>query len=326
MSFVNPEPDRRLCIAPMLDISDRHFRRFARILAPHALLYTEMVPTPALSHGHPEGFLFHAPEERPLALQIGGSSPEEAALAARMAANAGFCEINLNCGCPSRRVHCGNFGACLMKEPRRVADIIITMKAVAPNLPATVKCRLGVDDHDSEEHLFSFIRAVAEAGCKTFIIHARKAHLKNMTPAQNRAVPTLRYHAVHAVKKAFPQLEIIINGDIRTSEGALAQMEHVDGVMVGRAAYENPIAIAEMESAIFSTSVLRRKEYVAAFLPYIEEETAKGTPLFALARHMMGLYSGQAGARAFRQFLASTVQNHGITPKDILDACPASHS
>ncbi|HAU29128.1 MAG TPA: tRNA dihydrouridine(20/20a) synthase DusA [Rhodospirillaceae bacterium] len=327
MRFVNPEPDRKLSIAPMLDITTRHFRRLARILAPHALLYTEMVPTPALAHGRPEGFLFHTLEEQPLALQIGGSDTRECALSARMAADAGFCEINLNCGCPSRRVHSGNFGACLMKDPNQVVDIIRAMKDAAPNLPATVKCRLGVDDHDTEEHLFSFIRTVADAGCNTFIIHARKAFLKNMSPAKNRTIPTLRRAAVYRVKDAFPELEIIINGDLRTAQDVMAQFPHVDGVMVGRVAYEAPMALAEMEHALFGTPLpASHKEVVATFLPYMEEEVATGTRLFDMARHLMGLYAGQPGARLFRQRIAATVQDHAITPKDILDACPPPHS
>ncbi|HKK15925.1 MAG TPA: tRNA dihydrouridine(20/20a) synthase DusA, partial [Gammaproteobacteria bacterium] len=243
-------PERKLAIAPMMDWTDRHCRSFMRIISKHILLYTEMVTSGAIIHGDRQKLLEFSEYEKPLALQVGGSHAEELARCAEFAEEAGFDEINLNVGCPSDRVQSGRFGACLMAEPGLVAECVSSMLAHT-RLPVTVKTRLGIDDHDSYEYLCAFIQQVAASGCRTFILHARKAWLQGLSPRENREIPPLRYDTVYAVKKDFPELEIIINGGFTTLEQVKAQYRFVDGVMIGRAAYQNPYLLARVDRDIF---------------------------------------------------------------------------
>ncbi len=245
------QPDRRLCVAPMMAWTDRHCRYLHRLAAPRAVLFTEMVTSGALRYGPAERLLRSHPIEHPVVLQLGGSDPDELAAAARMGAAARFDEINLNVGCPSPRVRQGRFGACLMREPALVRDAVAAMAAAVP-LPVTVKCRLGVDDDDSREFLEGFIETVAESGCRTFYLHARKALLNGLSPAQNRTVPPLDYRRVYGVKARFPDLEIVINGGIQTAQELDTHLAEVDGVMIGRAAYQNPLILREMEERLYA--------------------------------------------------------------------------
>lgn len=297
--------DRRLAVAPMLDWTDRHYRYFARLLTRRTLLYTEMVTTGALIHGERARFLRYDPREHPLALQLGGSAPAALADCARMAADWGYDEVNLNCGCPSDRVQSGRFGACLMAEPALVADCVAAMK-VAVTLPITVKSRIGIDDQDSYEALVTFTAQVAAAGCDALIVHARKAWLKGLSPRENRDVPPLRYDVVHQLKRDFPALSISINGGFKTLGAAQAQLAQVDGVMIGRAAYEDPWILATADRLIFqdpappptSTGVLD------GLLGYVDAQCAAGVPLNAITRHVLGLFHGAPGARAWRRHLS----------------------
>jgi tRNA-dihydrouridine synthase A len=290
----------------MMDWTDRHCRYFHRLIAPRALLYTEMVHSGAVLHGDVERHLGFDPAERPVALQLGGSDPAELARAARMGASFGYDEVNLNCGCPSDRVRRGRFGACLMAEPARVAACVASMRA-AVAVPVTVKCRIGIDDSEEFDFLARFVTAVAATGCRTFIVHARKAWLKGLSPKENREIPPLRYDVVRRLKHAFPELEIIVNGGIRTPEeaAALATGLGVDGVMIGRAAYENPISLAAFEFALLGPGprALDRLELVEAMAAYAASQVDRGVPVRAVARHMLGLFNGLPGARAWRRRL-----------------------
>jgi tRNA-dihydrouridine synthase A len=303
---------RRLSIAPMLDWSDRHFRRFLRMLAPRALLYTEMVVAEAILRGDPRRLLGYSACEHPLAVQLGGSDPVRLAAAARVCESFGFDEINLNVGCPSERVQNATFGACLMAYPDRVADCVAAMRA-AVRVPVTVKCRIGIDDQDEESTLHRFVESVAGAGCDAFVVHARKAILGGLTPKQNRDIPPLRYEIVYALKAARPDLHITINGGIRTVDDAQGHWQRVDGVMVGREAYHNPYRVAELESAAFGTAV-RVEEPLAVIerlRPYVEERLAAGERLHAISRHLLGLYAHRPGARAFRRVLSERAGQPG---------------
>jgi len=297
---------RRFCVAPMMDWTDRHDRAFLRQFTRHALLYTEMLGTGALLHGDAAGLLRFSAIEQPLAAQLGGGVPAELAAAAVKARDAGYREVNLNVGCPSDRVRGGNFGACLMKEPARVARCVAAMKA-AVDIPVTVKCRIGVDGRDSEAELFDFIDQVAAAGCETFIIHARIAILEGLTPKQNREIPPLRHERVFRVKRAFPELGIIINGGIETLDFAAQLLREVDGVMLGREAYRNPWLLSEVDERFFGAraNTRTRLDALRGFLPYIEAELRAGTPLRHISRHMLGLFKGQRGGRRFRQHLST---------------------
>jgi len=297
-------PAYRVAIAPMMDWTDRHCRFFHRLLSPGARLYTEMVTSPAVVHGDRQHLLAFDPAEHPLALQLGGSDPGQMAEAARVVADFGYDEVNINVGCPSDRVQSGRFGACLMGSPGVVADCVRAMRE-AIDLPVTVKSRIGVDDHEDYTFLRDFVTAVAEAGCKVFIVHARKAVLEGLSPKQNREVPPLRYGIVHRLKAEFPSLTIVLNGGIRTLENARGQLALVDGVMIGREAYHNPWFLAEAEAELLGGRPrLSRLAVVDAMLPYIEGQLAGGERLHAITRHMLGLFAGQPGARAWRRTLS----------------------
>ena len=296
---------RLIAVAPMLDWTDRHCRYFLRLLSRHTLLYTEMLTTGAALRGDRDYLLAHDPAEYPLALQLGGSDPTELAQCARIATDWGYDEINLNIGCPSDRVQSGRFGACLMAEPDRVAECVAAMRAVT-KLPVTVKTRIGIDERDSYEELTDFLRRVAAGGCTVFIIHARKAWLHGLSPKENREIPPLRYEIVHQLKRDFPQLTIILNGGLVNLSQVAEQLSQVDGVMIGRAAYENPYLLAEVDSRFFSSSAppLSRHQAIRAFLPYIETQLQEGIPLHRMTRHILGLFQGIPGAQAWRRTLS----------------------
>jgi tRNA-dihydrouridine synthase A len=327
---VSPEPkprvpiDRRLSVAPMMDWTDRHCRYFLRLIAPRTLLYTEMIPTGAILLGRPERFLRFDPAERPLALQLGGADPDKLARCAEVGAARGYDEINLNVGCPSDRVQNARFGACLMAEPELVAACVRAMRAAAA-VPVTVKTRVGIDRQESYDFLRRFVEAIAEAGCRTVILHARNAWLSGLSPKENREIPPLRYELVHRVKAEFPELEVIANGGIRSVEQARAQLARVDGVMIGREAYQNPYVLAEWERALLggAAPAPSRFEVVERLLPYVERELAEGTPLRAISRHVLGLFNGVPGARAWRRRLSEAAHGPGAGAQLLLDALSA---
>jgi tRNA-dihydrouridine synthase A len=305
---------RRLSVAPMMDWTDRHCRYFHRILAPGALLYTEMVTTGAVLHGDRTRLLGYSPEEHPLALQLGGSDPAELAAAARIGADLGFDEINLNVGCPSDRVQSGRFGACLMKEPELVAEGVAAMIAAVPAaLPVTVKCRLGVDDQDDYEALRGFVDQVAAAGCAVFIVHARKAWLSGLSPRENREVPPLHYAHVYRLKRERPDLCVVINGGIVELAALDLHLGHCDGVMVGRAAYHEPWTLHRMAQRVLGdeSAPLRREDAIRAMRDYVEEHLAGGDSLKHISRHWLGLFHGEPGARGFRRTLSEGAHRPG---------------
>lgn len=299
------EPDRRFCVAPMMEWTDRHCRYFLRLISSRALLYTEMVTSGAVIHGPRDRLLGFDPAEQPVALQLGGSDPAELAQAARIGAGYGYSEINLNIGCPSDRVQNGRFGACLMAEPDLVAECIRAMTETV-DISVTVKCRIGIDDQDVEEGLDRFVEAVSAAGCRTFIVHARKAWLDGLSPKQNRDVPPLDHDRVYRLKQRRPDLEIIINGGIETLDSAGDHLGHVDGVMLGRAAYHNPWVLAGVDARIFGEGqgAISRADVVRRFAEYAEGELRRGVRLHQMTRHILGLYHGEPGARAFRRHLS----------------------
>ena len=312
----SPAPlDRRLSIAPMMDWTDRHCRFFHRLLAPRALLYTEMVTTGAILHNDPERFLAFDPRESPVALQLGGSEPEELARATAIAEAWAYAEINLNCGCPSDRVQSGRFGACLMAEPARVAECIAAMRGATAK-PVTVKCRIGIDDSDEEGFLDRFVDRVAAAGCRVFIVHARKAWLKGLSPKQNREVPPLNHPRVARLKQRRPDLEIVLNGGITEPEAAAAALELVDGVMIGRAAYQTPYRLPAFTRALQDPGFADpdRACVLAAMRAHAAEVARHGTPVRAIARHLLGLYNGERGARAWRRRLSETMHEDDAGP------------
>lgn len=295
----------RFCTAPMMDWSDRHCRYFWRLLTKHTRLYTEMVTSGALIHGDRQRFLRFAKEEHPIALQLGGSSPEALAQCATIAEHANFDEVNLNCGCPSDRVQEGKIGACLMAEPALVADCVSAM-IEATALPVTVKHRLGIDDLDTQEHLLKFAEQVINAGCKTLIIHARKAWLKGLSPKQNREVPPLEYQRVFEVKQQFPDITIVVNGGIDTLEHSQELLQHVDGVMIGREAYHNPFVLQQVDNLLFGEpeNNATRYDVLNAFRDYCVSELKQGTRLHHITRHILGIFAAQPGGRLFRQHLS----------------------
>ena len=300
-------PARRLSVAPMMDRTDRHFRFFMRMLAPHCWLYTEMIPVGALVHGDAERHLRFDAAEHPVALQLGGSDPEQLAIAASLGAQAGYDEINLNVGCPSERVQHACWGAALMLEPRLVAECVAAMRERV-SIPVTVKTRLGVDDNDSYEFLESFLNVVAAAGCSTFILHARKAWLSGLSPKQNRDVPPLHYDRVARIRHERPELEIIVNGGITSAAAAQQRLSEVDGVMLGRAAWREPMLMAELDAHCYGSEPVTRLAALEAYLPYIERELAAGSQLRHLTRHLSGLFAGQRNARVWRNRLAGLAQ------------------
>jgi tRNA-dihydrouridine synthase A len=295
----------RFCIAPMIDWSDRHARYFWRLLTKNAVLYTEMVTTGALLHGAAARFLRFDASEHPLALQLGGSDPAALAACAKLAEQHGYDEVNLNCGCPSDRVQNGAFGACLMAQPQRVADCIKAMQD-ACSLRVTIKHRIGIDDNDSYEEMAQFVETVAATGCSTFIVHARKAWLSGLSPKENREIPPLRYAEVYRLKKEFPQLNIVINGGIAHLAACREHLQHVDGVMLGRAAYHNPYLLSTVDRDLFgaNASVSTRADIIECLLPYIDAELKRGATLHHITRHILGLYQGEPGARQFRRLLS----------------------
>lgn len=304
-----------------MDWTDRHDRVFLRQLSKHALLYTEMVTSAALKHGDAQYLLQHSEDEHPVALQLGGSKPVELAEAAALAERSGYDEINLNVGCPSDRVQSGAFGACLMAEPGLVGKCVSSMMT-SVSLPVTIKCRIGIDDRDSQRELEDFIGTVADAGCDTFIVHARKAILSGLSPKENREIPPLKYDSVFAVKQAFPELSIIINGGIKTLEDAESLLKKTDGVMLGREAYQNPFILNEVDAVFFgtATNVQTRTETLQKFMPYIEQELERGTPLHHMTRHILGLYKGQKGGKNFRRHLSENSYKKTADIGVLLDA------
>ena len=294
-----------ISVAPMMDWTDRHCRYFHRLISPHAKLYTEMVTTGALIHGDTERFLRFDKAEHPVALQLGGSDPDDLARCAAMGQEVGYDEINLNCGCPSDRVQSGSFGACLMKEPDLVAQCVEAMiKSV--DIPVTVKCRIGIDNEESFEFLDRFVGASADKGCETFILHARSAWLKGLSPKENRDVPPLNYERVHEVKEKYPDLRIILNGGI-TDMSHIEDAQNFDGAMIGREAYSNPYWLADIERKIYGNHDIKGRDKIArAMIPYIEQQMRDyDTPVKSITRHMMGLYHHQPGAKAWRRALSN---------------------
>ncbi|MGE0627367.1 MAG: tRNA dihydrouridine(20/20a) synthase DusA [Hyphomicrobiaceae bacterium] len=298
-------PSHRFCIAPMMELTDRHCRYFHRLLSRRALLYTEMITGEAIRHGNRDRLLAFDPAEHPVALQLGGSDPLVLAQAAAIGEGYGYAEINLNCGCPSTRVQDGRFGACLMREPDLVAGLYSAMQDVV-SIPVTVKCRIGVDEQDAEEDLERFVSTLAAAGCRTFIVHARKAWLQGLSPKENREVPPLDYGRVHRLKQRHPTLEIVINGGIGSLQEAASHLEHVDGVMLGRAAYQTPYLLAAVDAALFGdkTSPVSRVDLLRRLLPYTERHVAGGGRLNNITRHILGLLHACPRGRAFRRHLS----------------------
>lgn len=307
--------NRRFTAAPMMDWSDSHCRSFWRLLTKEAVLYSEMITTGAIIHGDRKRFLDFNACEHPLALQLGGSDPKALAECARIAEDWGYDEINLNCGCPSDRVQNGMIGACLMAEPTLVAKCISAMQR-AVKIPVTIKHRIGIDDMEDYAGMLDFVRTVADTGCKTFIVHARKAWLKGLSPKENREVPPLQYDKVVQLKKDHPELEIIINGGITTLEQSLNLLNDVDGVMLGREIYSNPYLLAEVDQIIYGSDkpVVSREEVMEGFIAYAEEQLHKGVRLSYMTRHILGLYQGMPGARKFRRVISEEAHkpNAGI--------------
>lgn len=324
-----PHAQLRLSVAPMMDWTDTHCRVFHRLLAPNARLYTEMVHANAVIHGDRSRLLARDPVEHPVALQLGGSEPALLAHAARIGADAGFDEINLNCGCPSDRVQAGRFGACLMREPALVAASVAAMMeacaASGRNVPITVKCRLGVDDDHDYQRFLDFIDEVAAAGCRMFVVHARNAWLKGLSPKENREVPPLRYDWAYRLKRERPQLQVVVNGGINDAAEAGAHLANVDGAMLGRAAYHDPYLLHRLDAAWFAgadggpdigmgggAGTLRsRADLLRALRPYVESQLARGVFLKHITRHLLGLFANQRGGRAFRQILSEGAHKPG---------------
>jgi tRNA-dihydrouridine synthase A len=306
----------RLSVAPMMDWTDRHDRYFLRQISRHVRLYTEMKTTQAILRGDRERLLDFDAAEHPLALQVGGVAPDGMAACARIAEDWGYDEININVGCPSDRVQSGRFGACLMCEPNLVADCVAAMRAVA-SIPVTVKCRIGVDDQIPAEILPRFVERVATAGCETFIVHARKAWLSGLSPAENRDVPPLDYPLVHALKAARPDLTIVINGGIASIDEAEPHLAVLDGVMLGRAAYQTPWVLAEVDRRVFGDETRDRDRWdvVEAMVEYAARRGGEGVPLKSITRHMMGLFHGLPGARSWRRVLGEEARDPDANPE-----------
>jgi len=331
--------NRKVSVAPMMDWTDRHCRYFLRGFSPHVLLYTEMITSAAILRGDRARLLAFDPEEHPVGLQLGGSDPGDLAVAARAGEEAGYDEINLNCGCPSERVSSGSFGACLMREPERVADCVGAMKARV-NVPVTVKMRIGVVEgrqragaaavaHVSEEDaaaLYKFVAGVQEAGCDVAIVHARKAVLGGLSPKENREVPPLRYDVVRDLKREFPKLPLVVNGGFRDARSTLDALMWCDGVMLGREAYHRPFVLAELDRALYKhdgRAPLSRQELLERMARYASRELARGARLSAITRHMLGLYSGEPGAREFRRTLSEGARAADAGAELIQNAAPS---
>ncbi|MGY6661626.1 MAG: tRNA dihydrouridine(20/20a) synthase DusA [Glycocaulis sp.] len=302
----------KFCIAPMMDWTDRHCRAFHRMMTRRALLYTEMAVDQAVIHGDAKRLIGFDDSEHPVAIQLGGSDPKMLSAAARIAEDFGYAEVNLNVGCPSDRVQSGTFGACLMREPQLVADCLAAMRE-AVSVPVTVKHRLGVDEQDPEETLFSFVETVAQSGVTSFSVHARKAWLKGLSPKENRDIPPLDYDIVRRLKATHPELEIILNGGLENLEHAHAEMAGLDGVMLGRAAYHTPFILSAVDSVFFGEADPHDDPFavVEAYRPYVESQLARGARLHAITRHMLGLFAGMPGARRWRQILSTDANKDG---------------
>jgi tRNA-dihydrouridine synthase A len=322
---------RRLSVAPMMDWTDRHCRVLHRQITRHTWLYTEMVTTGALMHGDVARHLRYDEVEHPVALQLGGSDPADLAKSAKLGQEWGYDEINLNCGCPSERVQKGAFGACLMAEPQLVADCVKAMRD-AVSIDVTVKHRIGIDKTEDYGFVRDFVGTIADAGCRTFIVHARNAILKGLSPKENREIPPLKYEVAYQLKREFPDLEILINGGIKTDEEIALHLEHVDGVMLGREAYHNPYLMATWDARFYGDEapVKTRAEVLAAMIPYIAaqlaEHGAHGLKLNSVTRHMLGLTAGLPGARAFRQMLSDTRKLAAGDPNLLLEAAQRLHA
>ena len=315
---MQPQVNRRLSVAPMMDWTDRHDRVFLRLISRRVLLYTEMIPVGAILHGARDRFLGFDAREHPVALQLGGAEPDQLAECARIATEYGYDEINLNVGCPSGRVRNARFGACLMADPARVGLCVAAM-AAATRIPVTVKCRIGIDERDSFEELCEFTRAVMDSGCRTLIVHARKAWLSGLSPKQNREVPPLRTDRVYRLKETFPALQVIVNGGVTSLDRAERHLAHVDGVMIGRAAYQNPYILAQVDGRFFGDLRVPpgREAVVRAYLPYVETQRARGVPLKSMTRHILGLFNGLPGARAWRRHLSEAAREPEAGPEII---------
>ena len=306
MSSLLTPRDIRFSVAPMMDWTDRHCRAFHRVMTHHARLYTEMVTPGAVIHGDRQRIIGFSVEEHPVAVQLGGSDPVTLSEAARICEAEGYAEINLNCGCPSDRVQGGHFGACLMREPQRVADCVAAMKS-SVRIPVTVKCRIGVDDQDPQEALFALANSVRDAGCDALFVHARKAWLQGLSPKENREVPPLDYALVHQLKAAHPTMPMAINGGIATLQQAHEQLKSMDGVMVGRAAYQNPEVLLTVDPDLFGEPAPVSDAFAAleAYRPYVAEQLAKGVRLHSITKHLLGLFPGKPGARLYRRYLST---------------------
>ena len=313
--------DRRLCVAPMMTHTDRHFRYLLRLISRRVMLYTEMIATGSLIHGKQFHRLEFSPQEHPLGIQLGGNHPDELSQCARIAEQRGYDEINLNIGCPSDKVKIGQFGACLMARPELVAECVAAI-AARVSVPVTVKTRTGIDNEDSYECLHRFIKTVADGGCRTFIIHARKAWLQGLSPKQNREIPPLDYSRVHQIKKDFPHLEIIINGGFQTLEQSQEQLQFVDGVMIGRAFCHNPYLLAGADRLMFGHfgRANTRSEILEQFTHYAEQQMGQGTELHQMMRHVLGLFQGQPGARVWRRYLSENIFDNNSGVEVIEDA------
>ncbi|MFY9180123.1 MAG: tRNA dihydrouridine(20/20a) synthase DusA [Venatoribacter sp.] len=317
--------NRRFSTAPMMELSDSYCRMFWRSLTQKALLYSEMVTTGALLHGDTKRLLHFDKAEHPLALQLGGSSPSDLARCAKLAQDWGYDEVNLNVGCPSDRVQNNMIGACLMAHPQLVADCIKAMQD-ACELDVTIKHRIGIDDNDSYEALANFVHIVAATGCKTFIVHARKAILQGLSPKENREIPPLRYEVVYQLKQDFPSLEILINGGIQTHQQCQEHLQHVDGVMLGREAYHNPWLLSDVDSNYFGQEnpAQTRLQALENYIPYIEQQLAQGIRLQHITRHILGLFHGQAGGRAFRRYISENAHQKEASMNVLYQALEAA--
>lgn len=305
-----------ISVAPMMDWTDTHCRAFHRVLAPHALLYTEMLHANAVIHGDRAKLLAMDASEHPVALQLGGSDPALLADAAVIAAEWGYDEMNLNCGCPSDRVQAGRFGACLMREPELVRDCVAAMidavrTSGRPHVPVTVKCRLGIDDDDDFAGFLNFVDTVAAGGCRTFVVHARNAWLKGLSPRENREVPPLRYDWAYRLKRLRPHLRIIINGGVTEVDAAARHLGHADGVMLGRAAYHDPYTLHRLDASLYGGGTQTREALLLAYVPYIRQQLEHGALLKHITRHLLGLFNGERGGRAFRQVLSEGAHRDG---------------
>ncbi|MBV1875318.1 MAG: tRNA dihydrouridine(20/20a) synthase DusA [Cycloclasticus sp.] len=318
MSDIN----RQLSIAPMMDWTDRHCRYFHRLLSPNALLYTEMVTTGALLHGDKQRFLKFNDFEQPVALQLGGSNPDDMAACAQFAQEAGYQEVNINIGCPSDRVQNGRIGACLMSEPELVAQCVLQMRQCV-DIPITVKTRIGIDDLDSVEFLMEFVKTVSDAGCNTFIIHARKAILNGLSPKENRTIPPLNYERAYEVKKEFPSLSIVVNGGIDTVIDIQQHWRHLDGVMIGREVYHNPFFLVDIEHQLFQQPLLDRKAVLDAYIQYVEKQLMLGVSLQNMTRHILGLFAAQPGGKHWRRYLSEHARHKGAGTEVLLGGLEA---